>query len=172
MRRLICALALLAVLSACRRRPEPPSASEGPANPSSVVRTADPQAEAQLLSGFHEVEQNAWRWAAHSFSVSLRAPALSLQRGATLRLVFAAPEVVIARGPVTIRAVAAGVELKPETYPTAGRFEYVRSIPASVFIDDPIQVDFTTDRFVPPNDIDKRELSVIVESIVLETIAD
>lgn len=137
-----------------------------------AIRTGDPQVESQLLSGFHQIEQGAWRWAAHQFSVSLRGPFLASQRGAVLHLGFAIPDPIVKLGPLTITASVGGVALPPERYTEAGKFELVREVPPSAFAADPVKIEFTTDRFLPPNATDKRELSVVVQSIALEPVRD
>ncbi|HYO83991.1 MAG TPA: hypothetical protein VES20_21485, partial [Bryobacteraceae bacterium] len=74
MRRLTVALALLC--SSCRSKHEislvPVEATERPLT--SVITTSDPLAAIQLLSGFHRIEQNSWRWTAARFAVALKVP--------------------------------------------------------------------------------------------------
>jgi hypothetical protein len=145
---------------------------EGPIEAALAIRMGDPQSESQLLSGFHQIEHGAWRWAAHEFSVSLRAPFLAMQRGAVLRMSFVVPEAIIKLGPVTLQAKVGGVTLPPERYTSHGKHEFVRPAPPSAFVDDPVTVSFVSDRFIPPGTSDLRELALIVESIALEPVRD
>src|SRR6266849_510982 len=62
-----------------------------------VIHTSDPRSSSQLLSGWHEIEQNAWRWTEGKFSVLLRPPRGSAEKGAVLQLKFSIPEPVIAK---------------------------------------------------------------------------
>lgn len=155
---------------ACRQRPQAVAVIEEPLEAPTAIRVADPSVEPQLLAGFHQIEQGAWRWTQREFAVSLRGPFLASQRGAMLHLAFTIPDPVAKLGPLTMKASAGGVPLAPERYTAAGKYEYVREVPPSAFADDPVKIEFTTDRFLPPGPVDKRELSVIVESVALEPV--
>lgn len=170
MRRL--ALLLLLALAACRQRPQAIEIIEEPVEAPTAIRVADPTVESQLLSGFHQIEQGAWRWVAHEFAVSLRGPFLASQRGAVLRLQFTIPDPIRKLGPLTLKASAGGVPLSPERYTEGGKLEYVREVPPSAFASDPVKIEFTTDRFLTPGNADKRELSIVVESVGLEPVRD
>jgi hypothetical protein len=169
-RRLV--LALILIAAACRQRPQPAAIIDEPVEPATAIRMSDPQAEPQLLAGFHQIEQNAWRWTAREFAVSLRGPFLASQRGAVLHLVFSIPEPINKLGPLTLKATVGGIALPPERYAAAGKTEYVREVPPSAFTSDMVKIEFATDRFLPPGPVDKRELSVIVEEIALEPVRD
>ena len=60
--------------------------AEGGPRLASSLKMNDPSAPAQLLHGFYGIEGGAWRWTAGKFSVLLRCPLGSAQRGATLSL--------------------------------------------------------------------------------------
>lgn len=129
----------------------------------SVVRTSDKWAASQLASGFYGIEQNAWRWTKQDFSVVLRPPAGSAQKGGTMNLRFAVPDSHIAKlQSVVLSAAVAGQPLAPETYKTAGDFTYSRDIPANLLTGDTVKIDFHLDKVLPPQGGDRRELGVIV----------
>jgi len=127
-------VSLVIASPACKRhkRVMVRTVEEAPAM-ASVVATADPNVASQLVSGFYGVEQNAWRWTAGRFSVILRPPRTASNKGATLELKFAIPDVAIKkmRG-VSLSAYVNGTALAPETYTQAGQFTYTRDIPANL----------------------------------------
>src|SRR5438445_9215352 len=50
----------------------------------SVLNLGDPKIEPQLITGFHGIEAAAWRWTAKQFTVALKPPFGSGQKGAKL----------------------------------------------------------------------------------------
>jgi hypothetical protein len=169
MRRLIAAMLLtLAVIApACRTRKKGQRA-EDDGKPLSVVKVADPRGSVQLIRGFHNVENDSWRWAMKNFTVSLRPPAGSATNGATLELKFTLPDAIVSQlGAMTIHARIAGTDLAPETFLKAGDAVYSRDIPASALTGDTVTIEFFTDKALPPSATDERELSIIVTSIGL-----
>lgn len=162
-------LALLALGSAgCKRhrRVHVQKTDEELPSLMSVLHVADPRANAQLLSGFHGVEQNAWRWTEQRFSVLLRPPRHADQKGGRLQLNFTIPDVVIRKlKTVSLSATANGQPLAPETYTQPGQFTYSRDVPAQVLAGETAKVEFALNKAVPPGDLDRRELGVIVLSV-------
>lgn len=172
MRRIIppVACCLIVLLNACRpSEPVKVETIEEPKELLSTVHVADPKAAQQLVNGFYDVEQNAWRWAMKDFSVSLKPPANALDRGAVLRLDFTVPDAVLQKvGPMTLSARIADLTLPPETYSKQGGFTYIREIPPKKIGGDVVVVDFSVDKGLPPGAVDQRELSVIVTSAGLD----
>ncbi len=169
MRRLTAALllTLVVIAPACRTRKKG-SRAEDDGKPLSVVKVADPRGAVQLIRGFHNVENDAWRWAMKNFTVSLRPPAGSATNGATLELKFTLPDAIFSQlGAMTIHARVAGAALSPETYSKAGDAVYSRDLPPSALQGDTVTVEFFTDKALPPSATDERELSIIVTSIGL-----
>ena len=161
MRRLIPVVAAL-VLAGCG------SGSIADDAPLSELRVAEPRAEIQLLSGFHQVEQNAWRWTKGKFAVILEAPADAAKKGARLELRFTLPDAVISRrSPVTLSATVEEQPLMPATYANSGPQTYARVVPASAFSGSAVKIDFALDKFLAAGEIEARELGVIVNSIGL-----
>src|SRR5262245_4445592 len=122
-------MAATAVFASCKRheriRLEP--TEEVVPQLASVVHTADPQSALQLLKGFHEVEQNSWRWTMSKFAVTLKTPPGSASKGATLRLQFTIPEAVTQRvGAVSLTARAGGSPLGAEKFEKPGEHAYIR----------------------------------------------
>ena len=136
----------------------------------STIEMGDPEAAAQLLSGFYEVEGGSWRWTMSRFSVILAAPKGAADKGAELVLHFTIPQAVIDKlGPITLSAQAGEMALPPETCTRAGDYVYQRKLPATAVAGEAVTVTFSLDKFLPPTKTDRRELGVIVTSIGLRT---
>jgi hypothetical protein len=143
--------------------------SEEPAGLVTMIHTADPRAAVQLLRGFHEVEESAWRWAAGEWAVTLRVPKGAAQKGANLIMKFAVADVSIQKfGSLTISGKLDTLDLTPEKYTAAGPATYTRAIPASALSGESVTVVFKSDKFIAASDADQRDLSVIVQLIGLE----
>ena len=142
-----------------------------PSPPASVIHTNDVKVATQLLSGFYNIEANAWRWTAGKFSVSLAVPPGAAQNGGTLTFAFAISDGAIKKlGDITLSAAVNGTALPPTKYAKAGNTEYTASIPASVLTGDTVKVDFALDKSVPPTPgVDGRQLGVIASSIALKS---
>jgi hypothetical protein len=167
-------LALIAALvlapAGCRRqRVKVQETEEEAPRLASMIHMADPRAGSQLLSGFHDIEQNAWRWTERRFSVALRPPAGSAQNGGVLNLKFTIPEVTITKlQEITLAASVNGSPLPPETYKKAGDYTYTREVPPHVLTGESVRVDFTLDKALAPGEADGRELGVVVLNARLE----
>jgi hypothetical protein len=172
--RLVLCLAALPLLLAplgCRRsrKVKVQATEEEAPRMASIIHMSDPKTASQLVSGFYDVEQNAWRWAQKRFSVVLRPPTGAAQRGAALNLRFTVPDVVITRlQSVTISASVNGSPLPPETYSKPGEFTYSRDVPPNLLTGESVRVDFTLDKAMAPSEADQRELGVVVLSVGLE----
>ncbi len=160
-------LALLAPVG-CKRKKHA-QADDQPAGLATMVNAADARTSAQLVRGFYDVEQNAWRWTGPSFAAKLRTPSTAAQKGAMLELKFTVPEVVTQKvGAVTLSASVNGQKLTPETYPKSGEYTYSRDIPASALQGESATVEFTLDKYMPGTAQDVRDLGVIVTMIGFE----
>lgn len=174
MRRLKLLAPLIAGLllnGACRRSEpiETLETDESPPQLLSIVHVADPRSAVQLLKGFHEIEQNAWRWTMGEFAVVLKRPRGAAEHGATLQMKVSVPDVVInSLGPVTLSGEVGGTAVEPETYKAAGEFTLTRDIPASALTEDAVPMRFTLDKHLPPGPVDDRELGIIVSVVGLE----
>ncbi len=159
--------ALVAGGAGCKRRRK--GAPEEPAGKATMLHTADPRAEVQLVRGFHAVEAGAWRWTEKNFAVSLHPPAGAQSKGANLMVKLALPEVLLQKvGPVTVNVKVGGQPLQPETFDSPGDKTYSRAVPASVLGADMVPVEFSLDKAIPPTGQDIRELGVIVSLIGFE----
>jgi hypothetical protein len=158
---------------ACKRRQQRAQiqqTEEEPPQMATLVHMADARSSAQLVSGFYDIEQNAWRWTAGKFSVVLRTPRGAAQKGAVLRLQFALPAVVIGRlKAVSLSAAVGGVKLASETYTQTGEFVFTRDVPANTLGGESTRVDFALDKFLPTGMVESRELGVIASSVGLES---
>jgi len=122
-------------------------------------RMAGPPRGFRLRQGWHELEDNYWRWTERIFSVELDAFA-SRQPG-TLRFAFELPEIVFAQTPVLTLAVRLnGTPLASGIYSMPGEHEYLGSVPPSDA--DVVTVEFELGHAIAPSDQDRRELGLIV----------
>lgn len=134
-----------------------------------MVHVADPKTSAQLLRGFHGVEQDAWRWTTGKFSVALRPPANAPQKGAVLVLRYVAPDPLIDRiKKVSLSASIEGLDLPAETVQKSGEYTYRQEVPASSLMEDAVTVNFSLNEFLPAGTVDQRELGVIVTAVGFE----
>lgn len=169
---MVVSLALTA--GSCKRKRKPQMKVEltdesGTQQMLSTVSVADPKATPQLIRGFYGVEDNQWRWTTSKFAVTLRPPAMSAQKGATLVLKFTIPDPVMAKvKSTTLKATVNGTATEPQTYTKPGEYVYSRDIPAAALGGEAVMAEFTLDKFLPPSSSDQRELAVIVTSIGLE----
>jgi hypothetical protein len=134
----------------------------------SEVSMGDSKAEPQLAGGFYNIEGGAWRWTARRFTVVLRVPPGSAQRGATLEFNFTIPGVVIEKEKnVALSAAIDGTPLPPETYTLAGPFTYKRDLPTSLLSGESVKIEFSLDKAMPPAGAERRELGVVANSVAL-----
>jgi hypothetical protein len=164
-------------LAGCTRseKTEPPKAVEipsgaAPAALASTVHTRDPKSATQLVSGFYDVEENAWRWTAKKFAVALHPPAGSAQNGALLEMVLTVPPPVTEKlGNITLTPSIGGTTLPPATYNKPGQYVLRDEVAPALLKTDPVEVDFQLDKAIPPGDKDLRELGVVVTSVGLRS---
>src|SRR4051812_45015412 len=88
-------LALLWAPVGCNKKKKEAAASKPPSGIASVVPMGDPSLAGQLVSGFHPIEADAWRWTQKQFAVKLGVPAGAKQQGATLELQLTVPEPIV-----------------------------------------------------------------------------
>jgi hypothetical protein len=168
-------LALLTTaLVGCRGKHNRPAVQneepEGGPRIASSLKMSDAAAPAQLLHGFYGLEGGAWRWTAGTFTVLLRPPIASAQRGATLTLAFSIPEILIQKlKTVTLTATLGATKLKSETYSKPGSYTFSADIPADQLAKEAITVDFALDKSLPSGSVDQRELGVVATSAALES---
>lgn len=172
MRSLIPVLLAAALLAApaCKRskKARVETVEEDSQQLSQVINTGDPRASVQLLKGFHEIENDGWRWTKAAFSVTLRTPSNASKAGARIEFRFTLPEAVLSKaGPVTLKARIAGVELDPQTYSQAGEQVYLRDIPPTSLPADAVTVDFELNKFLAAGQVELRELGVIASTVGL-----
>jgi hypothetical protein len=164
-------LTALALLAGCKSKAPvkvQQAAEEGP-RIASMVHTGDPKSEGQLVNGFYGIEQNSWRWTGRKFAVVLRPPPGASQKGATLNVQLAIPDPVINQlKAVSLSGNIGSAPLSPESYTQTGQYTFTRDVPANVLAGESVKVDFQLDKSIPPGDVDKRELGIIVNSVSLD----
>lgn len=135
----------------------------------SVIHASDARAAVQLLRGFHQLENNAWRWTAGEFAVALKPPGAAAKNGARLVLKFTAPETVLAQlKAITISAKVNGTPLPSKTFTQPGEQTYDQEVPAAALDADSVTVTFKLDKFIPASDSDQRDLGVIMTLVGFE----
>ena len=162
---------LLALACGCSPRREPGPLvihEEEPIAPLvSTVAMGDPKLAAQLLKGWHTIEDGTWRWTERRFALALKTPAAG--KPATLEMSFALPQAVVAKlRSVTLTAKVNGAALPGQTYDQPGEHLYRREAPAAALAGEVVRVDFELDRALPPTDADRRELGLVVTSVGLK----
>ena len=168
MRKLLIAALLLAAPACKRAHVKHVDTIEEAPRLASLVHMGDRTMAFQLVSGFHDVEANAWRWTMQRFSVNLRPPARAAQQGAALEFHLTVPPPTIEKlGSITLAATIGGAALAPETYSKAGEYTYRRDVPATALGGDSARIDFQLDKAVPPGEVDKRELGLVASSVAL-----
>jgi len=158
-------------LGGCRKRErvKVDLTDEGTGQLSSFVHAADPRASIQFVKGFHDIEMNSWRWTMGKFSVTLRPPKDAATKGAVLQLKMSVPDTIIERlKSVSLTAAVNGQKLPPETFSKPGEYVFSRDVPAAALTADSAVVDFTLDKFLPPGQVDQRELGIVVSSVGFE----
>lgn len=160
-RRVVILVSVAAVLAGgCRRK------STGL---SSMVNMADPSTATQLVSGFHAVEQNAWRWTMKKFSVVLKPPAGSEKTGATLRFrMFVSDDQIKRLSPLTLSADIDGHPLDPELLAKEGEVIYSRPVPPELLQGNSVKVNFALSNAREPDSADGRQLGVVAMLIGLQ----
>jgi SAM-dependent methyltransferase len=118
-------------------------------------------ANLELLTGWHESEETGWRWTAREFSVRVRAAEAA--RALTMKVYI--PEESLHRlGALTLHAAIDGRPLLPAVYDAPGLATYVRDLPP---VAGKLEVCFTLDKALPPEDRDSRERGIIVAAIAI-----
>jgi hypothetical protein len=162
-------------LAACKRQvettetaPAPAAAKDSPVILKRSFKVSDKEAAAYMLHGFHNLEENQWRWVGSKFGVTLAEPADAAKNGARLELKFAYPEAAAKKlGALMLSATVNGQPVLPETYKTQGKYTYARDLAGSTFHGGPVTIEFVTDKALPPSAGDARELSIIVTEVGL-----
>ncbi len=167
---------LLLIAAACSRpsapsaggdsAPQPASSGVGPASPTakpqfSYVQTGDVRARPQLLSGWHAIEEGAWRWMGKEAEAVLLTPEES-PVSFELRLVFPENHMKAAGGPITVSVLFQGVLFAQETYREPGVYTIHKPVPAGSLPRPSTRVTIRLNRSVPPTGADKRELGAVI----------
>lgn len=166
MRRILIPAFLLAVCAApaCKRvhHPNPNATIEEESELASSIEMNDPRDAAQLLSGFYNLEQNAWRWTTRQFSVSLAAPKSAAPGAGRLEFRFTVPDVAAAAlAGVTVSASVEGRPLGSYQAAQAGEQTAVFPVPPEIMKAGALIADFTLDKTIPCRDAETRDLGVV-----------
>jgi hypothetical protein len=131
------------------------------------TRFNDPADGAELVDGWHELEEDRWRWTRRRFSAAWEtAPGGGAGR---LRLDFFVPERLLAGvGRVGLTARVNGVPLEGAEYAVSGRQSYERLVGADVLDSRRVTAEFELDSAIAPDDADPRERGLVVSAVALE----
>lgn len=166
MRRTLIPAAVFALILApgCKRvhHPNPNATIEEESELSASIDISNPRDAAQLLNGFYNLEQNAWRWTAGRFSVSLAPPKSAAPGAGKLEFRFTVPDIAAAElAGVTVRAAVDGRSLGAYQAARPGEQTAVFPVPPELMQADALIVDFTLDKTIPRRDGETRDLGVI-----------
>jgi hypothetical protein len=127
---------------------------------------ADSSLERQL-EGFHQVEEGRWRWTKQRFSIILDPPGSSDGHTQVALEIFIPDHSIQRLGALTLSAHVGNRSLGGETYRTAGKYVFVRSI-GNAWLHTTPRIDFSVDKCLPPTSLDKRELGLIVVALSIK----
>ena len=120
----------------------------------------------QLVRGFHGIEQNSWRWTMGRFVVTLRPPAGSADKGATLTLKFTLPEAVIDKvKSTTITATVQNTTVGSKRTASRASRRSPRMCLQRLLKGDAATVEFSMDKFLTAGTVDGRELGLVFVNV-------
>jgi len=159
-------------LAGCHRdqiiRPEP--TEEGSVGLSPSIYMGDPRSTVQLVRGFHQIEENAWRWTMGRFTLIFRRPDTPAGKRTVLVLRGNVPDSLLKKvGPVTLTALLGPDPVGQITISKPGPVTLEADVPNSLLTGETVTFDFVLDKFAPPGLLDPRELGIIVISASLES---
>lgn len=111
----------------------------------------------RLLSGWHRLEQDSFRWTEQNFSVTVRQP---VQPGAKLHFGFVLPSELLDT-PLTLTARADGIALPAATYSEPGEQVYRAELPDALRGKEELRIEFVASKILRSGS-DTRELSLLV----------
>lgn len=170
MRGLMAVVLVMAGLTACKKdRQATQYVDEGGSQLATALNVADPRAAIQLLRGFHDVENNAWRWTGPKFAIALRPPKEMPPEGAKLYLEYTVPELFLQKVPqTTLSILVNGKPLEAEVITKAGSARLERTVPPAMLQGDVATFDFSLDKYLEAGAVDQRELGLIVSAAGLQ----
>jgi hypothetical protein len=169
MRRLIASFALFGLLTglSCKTRKPKPEVlvDDTQAQLGSIVAANNPQTAAQLLRGFYDLENGAWRWTMPKFAISFRPPVGAKEKGAQLKADLVLPEVIFSKtGPIEITVSCNGKAIGKQKFTQAGDAKLSLAVPGELLATEAISLEFALDKWLPPSGVDPRDLGMIFSS--------
>jgi hypothetical protein len=164
-------LVLLALAAGCSSRSAVPS-GDATATPTPAPETAldfsyisagDLRARPQLLSGWYDIEEGAWRWIGKDAEAVLAVPRQAPLEF-ELQLFFPPGHMNKAGGPVTVSVLLDGRLFAEQAYSQPGAYTMAQPAPAGLLASPSVKVSIRLDRAVPPTAADERELGAVVRS--------
>jgi hypothetical protein len=129
-------------------------------------RRAEMVSTADLLTGWHAMEKDHWRWTEGRFSAIFRDEAP--RAGGRLRLKFAVPDFwMTLLGNLEIGATANGVALPLRVYTAPGDHIYEEALPDGFDFSQGVRVEFAINKTFAPPPPDKRRLGIIASRLEL-----
>jgi SAM-dependent methyltransferase len=129
-------------------------------------RMTDPGLTAGLLKGWHQLEENSWRWTERRFSVEIQVPESHTFSMLELHFVYPDPLKQLIES-IRIQAKIDDTALPEAEYSTAGPHIYRTPIPRRLLRKSSVLVQFELSRAIPPDDVDRRERGLIVSNVGL-----
>lgn len=118
----------------------------------------------RLQDGWHELEEQTWRWTARRFSLTISGIANSSAR---LVLPFVVTESVLGGGALRLQATANGVPLPAEVFSEPGLCRFAARI--DNIAEGLVELVFEADRSLAPDSADRRERALIIKPSDLRT---
>jgi tRNA (mo5U34)-methyltransferase len=122
---------------------------------------------AGLLKGWHQLEEDSWRWTERCFSVEMQVPEdpedLS---SAKLELHFVYPDYLKQRiESLRLKASIGEILLGEAQYSTSGDHIFRAPVPAGLLRGRTVIVTFELDRAIPPDSVDGRERGIVALNV-------
>jgi SAM-dependent methyltransferase len=116
--------------------------------------------EIDLLQGWHELEDGAWRWTQKQFALRAQIRSGHVR---SLSLPIAIPSVTIhSLGAITLKCFRDHVLVEQCTYTAPGNYTFTVPLPDSLLTPGEAFLSFELDKCLPPDESDRRERGIIV----------
>jgi hypothetical protein len=130
----------------------------------SYLKMGDIRCRPQLLSGWYNIEEGAWRWMAKEAEAVVRAPS-GYSSEFALQLFFPPDYMERAGGPVTVSVTLDGKPLAKETYVRPGGYRMSAAAPRNRSTSPEATVGIRLNRALPPSGAERRELGAVVSAL-------
>ena len=119
-----------------------------------------PELHARPLDGWHDIENDAWRWTNRRFSLEVTLPQEPVAREFALKLVVPEP-VLSATGTMAVHCHVGGIPAGELTCCSPGEIEFRGTFPPRNNRGERLKLEFTVDSGFSPQE-DRRDLGIVV----------